>query len=118
MKQLFTLTFIIIIFSSCEKENTETIDKSLLYGNWEKIEIELTTTDCIDYLEFYEKKYREKTICSSNSSTGEFIDYNIDGDHIVVNGNVVFKIHYLSLDLLKLTDSNDILYEYIKPNTN
>lgn len=109
----FFISFTFIL-SSCEKEDTETIDKKLLIGNWERIEIDLTVY-CTDYLEFTNESFRTKEICTSNALIGFFTEYKLEGNNIVVEGNVRYTIEYISPTLLKLHDSQGEFQEYKKP---
>ncbi len=116
MKNIYTLLILvnlIFFFSSCEKD-TETYDKDLLLGNWEKIDIQLGTV-CNDYLEFHVDTYRYKKICGSSSTTSSFIQYTLDGKNIVVDDQVEFKILYLTQDYLKFTDTEGRFSEFKKP---
>jgi hypothetical protein len=114
MKKIFLTLSVLVLFCTCNKQEIEPYDKSFLLGNWKKIEIDLIV-NCTDYLEFNYDTYRYKEICSGTSNVGFFINYKLDGQNIVVDDNVIYKIKYLSQDLLKLENSNSTIEEYEKP---
>jgi len=112
-KAIYSLSIIFLI-CACEKDDTETVDKSLLLGNWEKIEIDLDMI-CVKYLEFNVDSYRNKEICTGSSSVGGYVNYTLEGDNIIVSDNETYKIMYLSASLLKMENSYGQIDEYKKP---
>lgn len=114
MKKLFYIPLLFIFLSGCEDDDNTSIDRSLLLGSWEKIEVELNNT-CKDYLEFKADTYRTKEVCSSSSSWISFTNYEISGGNIIVSDKVLYEIVYLSPTLLKLTTADGQLEEYKKP---
>ena len=114
------LALIALAFVGCDKDDNDyppTIDRDLLMGHWEKIEIDLVQY-CAEYLEFTNTSYRTKEICDGSALIGYFQEYQIERNNIYSNDLLVYEIEYLSESLLKLFDSNGNFFEYRKPMVN
>jgi hypothetical protein len=115
MKKMLNFCICSILLFGCEKEEVEIIDKSLLLGAWEKLEIK--NEFCTKFILFDNSSYHFYERCGSRTTIGGKIPYKLSGKYITtIEDNLVYyEIVYLSSTLLKMIDKNGIVDEYRKP---